>query len=322
MKKITKTLITILITILTFIACDVIFFYYSVYKKTEYVRINQKYTKEKIHLPKYFVKLEKFSNYYNEQINEKRPIMNQNSIEDSIVIFGCSYAYGYIFENQETISYVLSKYSKRPVYNRARNGWSVQHMLYQLQNDNDMFKNTKRPKYVFYVLMNHEAHFYRLHCTNFPDILDNKYYFTYILKNGELIERKPLFNFYYDFSITRHIYNSILEKKIDYYFYKKPNHKLFNFFIQHIEKSNELIKQKWGNDTKFIILTFEHTQRQYWQPQLEEKGIDVIDISETIGIEDLQRKELGFFEPEIAGHPNGKLWELLVPKLKEMYPDL
>ena len=45
----------------------------------------------------------------------------------------------------------------------------------------------------------------------------------------------------------------------------------------------------------------------------------VKDESLNWAINDLSK---GFFEPELCPHPNGKLWELLVPKLKEMYPDL
>ncbi len=48
----------------------------------------------------------------------------------------------------------------------------------------------------------------------------------------------------------------------------------------------------------------------------------VIDIANNIGIHNLSDLKQGFFEPEIYSHPNGKLWEVIIPKLKEMYPDL
>lgn len=323
MIKLSKILCVLSIYFLLFLAFDIAFFYYVRSQQFEIIKSQQEYYEEKLYLPHYFVKLNKFSDYYKSIIkHEERPIMNFYSKENPIVIFGCSYAQGYIFENEETISYVFSKYSKRPIYNRARNSWGIQHMLYQLQNDKEMLEQIKNPKYVFYVLIEGIGHFERLYCTNFPNIMEDNYYFTYKVKNGKLVERKPLFGLYYGFSIFRHIYNKIILSKIYKNLYIKPNKKLFDFFILHFKNINELIKEKWGEDTKFIILTFEDTQREYWQPQLEKEGIEVIDIAETIGIKELRRKELGFFEPEIAGHPNGRLWQALVPKLKEIYPDL
>lgn len=81
-----------------------------------------------------------------------------------------------------------------------------------------------------------------------------------------------------------------------------------------------MIKERYGNDTKFIILTFEYTHKHMWETQLKEMGIDVIDISDEVGTSDLINSV--YFEPKECRHPNGKLWKELVPKLKKMYPDL
>ena len=95
----------------------------------------------------------------------------------------------------------------------------------------------------------------------------------------------------------------------------------------HFKIINKLIKTAWSgaeNDKypQLIILNFEGNKPEYWADELEKDGIKVIDIADTIGIHGLENLELGFFEPEICPHPNGKIWEKLVPKLKEMYPDL
>ena len=44
-------------------------------------------------------------------VKEFRPIQNPKSKFNPIIIFGCSYAAGYVFDNKETISYVMSKFS-------------------------------------------------------------------------------------------------------------------------------------------------------------------------------------------------------------------
>ena len=77
-----------------------------------------------------------------------------------------------------------------------------------------------------------------------------------------------------------------------------------------------------GNCTpppQFVILTFTGNNEEFWKPELEVKGIKVINIEELIGVENVVDEEFGYFA---LGHPKGILWEQLIPKLKELYPDL
>lgn len=330
MKKSITILISCTIFLLIFIIMDIIFFYYIVFQEQNVYISQQKYInpKEKIFVPKYFIKLNKFKDEYESIIkNHLRPIQNQNSKEEPILIFGCSYAYGYVFDNSETISYIMSKYSDRPIINRAISGWSIQHMLYQLRNDKQYFYSLKPPKYIFYVLMDHGGHFHRLFYTNFPNILHSDYYLTYKVKNNNLTERKPFLNLYYGFAIPRHIYNKIVKNYVDKTAFIKPNKKFYDLLILHFLSINEEIQKIWGenqieNAPKFIILSFEGNNELFWKNKIEEEGIKVINIAELIGKKNLENQELGFFEPEIAGHPNGKLWKEVIPKLKEIYQDL
>ncbi len=336
MKIITKIIISILLSFFIFIIADIIFFYSIHYQGLDMFASQLQYRDDisadtknsKIKLffnfaPKYFIKLQKFEDVFYKVIKPQfRPIQNPDSQERPIMIFGCSCAYGYIFDNKETISYAFSKYSKRPIINKAYNGFSIQHMLYQLKNDKDICESYKNPKYVFYVLLDNDEHFKRMYFTNFCEINDPIFYLTYVKnKKGELTERKPFLNMYYGFAMIRHIENKKIMQNAGNAFYNN-NPSIFNFFLLHLQTINNLIKQKWGNDTKFIILTFEGTKKELWEKQANEMGIDVVDIADTIGYKNLPDSKYGFYEPEIAGHPNGKLWALLVPKLKEKYPDL
>ena len=330
MKKYIKILINCLIFILIFLIADIIFFYIIVIQEQSIYISQQKYlkSKEKIFLPKYFIKLTKFKERYEISTKyELRPIQNPESKKRPILIFGCSYAYGYVFDNSETISYIMSQYSDRPIINRAISGWGIQHMLYQLREDKKYFYSINKPKYIFYVLMDHGNHFGRLFYTTFSNISHKDYYLTYKQQYDDLVERKPLFNIYYNFAITRHIYNKIVNKYVNHVAFKKPNKKFYDFLILHFLIINEEIEKIWGknqteNAPKFIILSFEDNNEIFWKKQIEEEGIKVINIAELIGKKDLDNPELGFFEPEIAGHPNGKLWKEVIPKLKEIYKDL
>lgn len=320
--KMGKILIIFFITICLFLVTDILFFYYMDFHNRKFIQFHEKLLGIDKHvIPKYSLKLKPFSHIpnYNEPF---RPIMNEDSKLNPILIFGCSFAYGDVFENEETISYVLSKYSKRPIINRAANSWGIQHMYYQLNEESQYFKSLHPPKYIFYVLIN--DHFRRLY--GFSN-MHSKYYLTYKIKNNLLVKKEPFLNLYYDFAIFRHI-------KEKYIFYSINNsiahnkHWLFDFFIFHVMQINDLIKENWGgveNDSpKFIILAFENTFPEFWEYELEKNNIDVIEISKLINKTKLDDPKYDFFEPKGApfAHPVGRLWEEVVPELKKKYPDL
>ncbi len=245
MKKIFKILLTVLITFGVFISFDMLFFYHIVNENKKVRKSVEKWVTT-YGIPSYFIKLKSLKESYEKELLDLRPVMNPDSKMDSIIIFGCSYAYGYVFPNEQTISYVMSKYSKRPIYNRAINGWGIQHVIYQLRDENFYKEIKTRPKYIFYVLMGNSGHFRRLYYTCFPNIDDINYYFGFKNRNGKLEERKPFLNLYYNFAIFRHIQNKLIDRYVDINFWEKPNKKLFDFFILHFKTINELLKTLWG----------------------------------------------------------------------------
>lgn len=328
MKIFLKVLVNILIALFILVIFDIVFFYTIAIKELKIAKLNNIVTDYIKIIPKYSIKLIPFKNQYKDFLIDIRPVMNAESKEDSIVIFGCSYAYGYIFENKKTISYIMSKYSTRPIYNRAYNGWGIQHVLYQLK-DKDFYKEIKtNPKYVFYILIDDISHFQRLYYTAFPTVTEKNYYLRYKKIGNELTERKPFLNLYYNFAVFRYIH----DKLVDICLFKNfPQKEIIDLFVFYFKTINNLIIYHWGGGfleknnityPKLVILTFENTQKELWADELQKEGIDVIDISQTIGKKDLMNIKNGLCEPEIFPHPNEKLWELLVPKLKEIYPDL
>ncbi len=270
----------------------------------------------------FFLKRELF----NTKLIPFRPIENKNSKEQPILIFGCSGAYGYNFDDKETISHIMSKYSNRPIINRSALSFCVQHILFQLENiDMLQYEDVsgegvyKNPKYVFYLLMGGDRQFSQI---NYPLSGDcNEYYLLYEVKNGKLVRKEPILGMYFksnivDYVLEKYTYNKA-RKQFD-----NDDKKLFNLFILYMKTINELIKENFGKDTKFIILTFEGTKKELWQKQLEEEGIEIVDIAETIGEKDLMNEKHQFFKPPVSPHPTDKLWKALMPKLKEKYPDL
>ena len=66
-----------------------------------------------------------------------------------IILFGCSYAYGYQLEREQTLTYKLAQNAKIPVYNRAFTGWGIQHMLYQSKIEK-LYEILPEPEYKFH----------------------------------------------------------------------------------------------------------------------------------------------------------------------------
>lgn len=322
MGKMKKIFFNIFLIIFTIFIVDISFFYYTYIKLQPNISSVKEYINVRKDIPSYFIKLNKYSDSYRKKyINDFRPIMNINSPESkSILIFGCSFAYGYTIDNKETISYIMSKYSDRTIYNRALMGNGIQHIIYQFKEDKRFFEQIKPPKYIFYVLMHYGGHFQRLYFTSFPNTLNKDYYFTYKIKDNKLYERKPLFNLYYQLAIIRHIYNKLVIKKVQLLQYKN-SHYLFDDVVFYFKTANDIIKEYWGNDTKLIILGFPGNNIEVWKDKIEQYGIDYIDIQDIIG-HDIMNVKSDYWAPDIDPHPTGALWNDLLPKLKEKYPDL
>ena len=325
MKTLLKLFLTFILFFGVLILFDYCFFKFEIIQKSDLYKYFKIYNIP-IKLPKYFIKIQPFEEKYESIKNYNfRPVMNADSKLNPIVIFGCSYAYGFIFKNEQTISYIMSKYSKRPIYNRAYNGFGVQHAIYQLK-DGSFYKNIKKPRYIFYVLMFDQ--YRRLYLDCFPDVLSDMYYLNYKKdKNNNLIENKPFLNIYYSLAVFRHICNKIKSNYVNEVFCKRSPQEITDFFLLHLKNINDLIELDWKDDkntekTKLVILTFNYTKNEYWKPQAEKMGIDVIDIEKILGETNIEDIKKGYFEPEISGHPNGKLYKKLVKKLKEIYPDL
>lgn len=66
------------------------------------------------------------------KFNMRKPFGTQYK-KEPIAVFGCSYAYGYKLKDEQSFGYKLSEYTKRPVYNRAYSGLSIQHSYTNLK---------------------------------------------------------------------------------------------------------------------------------------------------------------------------------------------
>lgn len=240
-----------------------------------------------------------------------RPVEGIEYNKKPIVIFGCSYAYGFSLNNEQTFSYKLSKLAKVPVYNRAWTGWSIQHMLYQTKLD-ELYKQIPEPEYVIYVYIN--DHIRRLYLLTFSswNILADEQNLRYKEKNGQLVEIKnnnPILR-----QIKRlYIVNKIHHIYVKNFILRKNNKKnCYKFAIKHFKESKKEMQKHWKN-TKYVVFFYEDgKENNYLKLYLKNLGFIIINKS------DLTDEDLNSSKYLLKNHhPNENAWNLLTPLIIE-----
>ena len=224
-----------------------------------------------------------------------------------IAIFGCSYAYGFKLQNEQTLSYKLSHLGKVPVYNRAITSWGIQHMLYQTKRE-DLYKTTPEPQYAIFVYF--PDHINRLYYHSFilEQTLIEQYYLRYEEKNGKLQEVK------HDNVFLNQIQRLYLYNKINQYLIinAQKTQKHYDFALKHFIEAKEEMQKHWKN-TKYAVLFYvSDPNENYLKSKLKENNFIVMDADEMTG-KNLRKEE--YMSSDY--HPKEEAWDLIVPKLIE-----
>lgn len=228
-----------------------------------------------------------------------RPIENPKVLK-SVLIFGCSYAYGHSLFQNETFSHQLGKITGYRIYNRAISGCSAQHMLYQAENE-DFYNLMPKPKYVIFVFMPDQIFRTYLSC-----FFDNSIYYKKT-KNNNLVIR----NFSLNYS------QCYLIKDFQYFIktkFMKINSSNTDFYFQHIYQAIDAMRKHWGNDFKFIFFAYENNfDNKYYEEnlkKLENQGVIVVRLKD-LSKKDFLSKEYRLGENDF--HPNAKAWKEITP---------
>lgn len=214
----------------------------------------------KYYIKRYHIYFKRFINYKDildsaliyDIENRYRPVENKDSTKNSIVIFGCSFAYGDFLKDDETFSYNLAKNLNVPVYNRAYSGRGLSHMLYQLKND-IFYKQIKtKPDYLIYLYMHHHPIRIFTTCNFFnsggiysePNVL-------YDYTNGSFkLKTYPVFE------TASPLVHTLKYKYFNYYIEKPENiSRVSNLILKYFLESKENMQKYWP-DTKFVIIIY------------------------------------------------------------------
>ncbi len=248
----------------------------------------------------YLLKYKSFDKNYKD-LQFRKVEGSEFSDKKPIVIFGCSFAYGASLGDNQTVSYKLSKYLSRKVYNRAISGWGPQDMLYQVQRP-DFYDTVKEePEAVIYIFMC--GHSYRI----YREVWSLETQTFYKLSNNKLVQ---------SFFHAGQPFYGFLARKIRYFWAENiwndssRQNEINNFAIAHFLTAKNEMEKHWKN-TKYYILDYSNSYNEsQLLNELNNKGYSVI-YADSLTNENLH--QLKYHISESDEHPNEKAWNLLTP---------
>ena len=227
-----------------------------------------------------------------------------NSNKCSIILFGCSFAYGMYLSDKSTMQYLMSKYTQRSIYNYALVGASPRETLYLLRNLN--FDNIENPEYIIYTYIpDHRKRLYEDTASIGPSfkISKDRQHLDYQEHSFCLLRRS------YIFQTIQKIYANYKYKR-----QAKESAALLNLYFKEI---NNEIKKKFPY-SKFIIFAYEVDGNENFKA-IEEQDIIVIKAKDLIDI-DITNEKYWIYKGNY--HPNAEAWEIIVPQLVKELRDI
>ena len=255
-----------------------------------------------------------------------RPVSGIEFNKKPIVLFGCSIAHGDLLNNDNNFSAILSKITKRPVYNMAFSGWCPSHMLRLLQTDKRLLF-LDDPEYIIYTFINDQKR--RMFFYQGWRYRSQLYRVFELDKNDNLVLYPNKYPFYWRFMLTKHFQYAL--ERAGYINEENVDKLLFKIF----EESVKIIKKRYPNsklalllydvklcndDTNVPIFKTEDILTKKEQEKFKELGFEIINMEELVGKSfcgEEYHAHCPIYGDVDPHHPSTKMWEEFVPKLVE-----
>lgn len=229
------------------------------------------------------------------------PALYKNTNRKPIILMGCSFFQDPFLKEEDSIHTLLSKQTKRNVYNLAIDSSSIAEVLYILRSYN---KNIELKK-----LLNNDLNIEHIIVNYMPWHIKSIYlsprglFPHFKKKNNELVlDRNPL-------------YNTEIYKILNFYLAINTPLKTppitFNIYTEYVKEIKKEIEKQFGKDAKLSILVVKEFGFENWD-KLKQEGINVINLNEIVGF-DINTREYQISDTN--DHPNEKAWEVIVPAL-------
>ena len=235
----------------------------------------------------------------------RKSVIHKKYKKSPVVLFGCSYAYGYHLEDNQTFAYKLEKILNRPVINRAVVSGSLQSMLYQSESE-ELYELIPEAKDVIYIMIGDQTR--RL----FLDTIQVAEHFNKIIyrkKNNNLVMlnyKNPFLNFIR----SSYIYRLIKKNYINKYLNDEKNaDEITDLELLYFVKSRENLEKHWNTKVNFTIIIYIRTlYDELLEKKLKENGFNVMN-TKNLTSADLESEKYMMFN----FHPKETAWDLLTP---------
>jgi len=226
--------------------------------------------------------ISKFQNLSEKEIYQKHildsttnryvPLENKNSKLKPVLLFGFSDVRSAYLSLDENISKYLAKNTNRPIYNRVGPESTVNHMYYQLSNDN-FYNLIPKPQYVLYFYRKRQM----LVVTDKMDFCQHDFYYSFQndklnLIRGNLVQKSYLMSW-----INRKAFRNSFLRSL----YINKNKKLFTELMKN---SFDCVQKKWGKDVEFVIVQtqkIEPCEKEMFN-ELQKYGFKLFDLNERL----------------------------------------
>lgn len=248
-----------------------------------------------------------FYNYYRMDSYQRREIpASQDTVKDEryALFFGCSVAFGYGLENEETLPYLYQEADLRSKgYSYAYNGFGTNHMLSRLEHENLREQVAEPDGSAYYIFL--WSHIPR----NIPDYKSYTHWCnfcpTYSVEGGEpvfrgnLREGSPVKARIYEL-----MYRSALVRMMEFNHPNEIVDEHLQLAVQVIKKSKAEYSRQFGNENFTVVVhpsDWDEMHSQHWESfesLLKENDIDYLNLFEVYPYND---------EHKLKGdpHPNG-----------------
>ena len=303
MKKFWKLVIVYIIWfVILFIVLNFIvykFFYYQI----EF-GLPSDYNREKFS----FIRHNTDYNYIKEDHLPRSPVELGND-NGNIVIFGCSYGYGYLLEHEQTFHYKLSQALNRSVYNLSCPGEAPQFAIMKIKS-HDFDDILKKSDYAIFVTIG--EHLYRVHSNSNGWWISNTWPRYDIKKekdNKYLVFHKYRLAVISDSYFWRYIRKVWFSKIISRIDIEPIKNYLFDNVKLHFETILKDL-QEYNPNIKMIIIVYPdddcwnlYLDSPRWK-ELEDEGIIVVKVKDII--EDYGNS---IYQIPNDGHPSEFAWQ-------------
>ena len=240
-------------------------------------------------------------------LSDLRPVEYRDNTKKPLILFGCSYTYGFGLKENEIFSAKLADYTNRTVYNRGKSGTGLPFVYYQLNDEQVLKELPKNPEYIIYTFI--PDHIPRL--TRFRSwVMCGELVLRYKISKGKLVVDEPLFPILHTFFTS-----IVIDEYIEAHKRKEDENKLF----LEIWKQSVEIMQKEFKDTKIVIVYYECP---FDSPYLYKDEIEKMkNVSSNIIFFDVKKEIPDIMDRkywiEDNSHPSALAWDTIVPKLAD-----